>query len=142
MFPLDHSILPHILLPKPIHESHVLQLFSLLPAKPIRNFIPGSPRLKPSLLQFGCNEAPFIRDSHSALPAFVSVYFSSAITLYSELAVWLRSIQFVTLFTFIPRQTLVKGVLLYEASFVSFSVKPSRPASTFNVSSFVHNAEL
>ena len=45
------------------------------------------------------------------------------------------------LFRVIPRQTFSKRVLWYEASFVSFCVQPSRPASTFNVFLFVQNLE-
>ena len=80
-------------------------------------------------------------DIHSSLPTFVLRYFPSAITLYSEVAVYLSSIQFVTSFRVIPRQTLLKGVLWYEASFASFCAKPS-PSSTFHVFLFVRNKEL
>ena len=57
---------------KPMNVSGVLQSSSLLPAKPIRKRAFENFRLKPSLLQFGCNEESSIRDTHSALPAFVA----------------------------------------------------------------------
>ena len=72
MFPLDQFHL-FISMPKPMTESHESHLPSLLPKTPIRDFSPDREHftLKPSLLQFFCNEAPFISDIHSALPAFV-----------------------------------------------------------------------
>ena len=72
MFPLDHfQMFP---MPKPIIESQDPQSFCSLPKIPIRDFGKGQEllTLKPSLLQYGCNEGSFMSDIHSALPAFVA----------------------------------------------------------------------
>ena len=91
MLPLDHFTVPYVVvsMPKPMSESHEPQSFSLFPVIPIRNFglLLEKFTLKPSLLQCGCNLVPFMSDSHSPLPAFVSWEFSPVITLYSEVAV-------------------------------------------------------
>ncbi len=142
-------ILPHALLltllshpvieaPNPMHELHVLQLSSLLATNPIRTYILLlclPPRiLNPCFSQFSCSDAPSINDFHFKPSTFVGVNSLFAITLNSELAWWSIAIHdvtfFVPFFAFIPRHILLNGVFQYEASFVSFSVKPSSPSLT------------
>ncbi len=65
-----------------------------------------------------------MRDFHAALPAFEGRNCPSAITLYSELAVWSNVIHFLSSLYDIPRQIFVNGVFQYEASLLSFSATP------------------
>ena len=126
---MHKAILPHVMLecvpkqllnetPNPIHESQLLQSYSLFATKPIRTYMSVIStkknacafRLNPSLLQLFCKDEPAISDFHELLPAVVSVVAPPAITLNSELALWLITIHFVTLLTFIPRHILSNGV--------------------------------
>ena len=127
---------PCIKVPKPIHELNLsmIQFWLLLVINPIRSLVilsevAGSWILNPSLLQcwYNCEEA--MSDFHFALVTFVSLYVPSAITSNSEVAWWSITIHFLIPLTVIPRHILLNGVFQYEASFVSFWVKPSRPFS-------------
>ena len=123
---LQMAIFPHVVflvspshprtdVPKPKLESQVLQLYSLFAIIPIRTFrfafgsVLGEFMLNPSLLQRCCKRESSIRDNHLFFPAVVFLKTPSAIISNSELALWLITIHFVTLLTFIPRHILSNG---------------------------------
>ena len=99
--------------PYPILESQVKQSFSLFVMIPILAFDPllGPTTLNPSLLQFVCSEAcgP-IRDFHLSRPSETFRYVPSAISAYSELALWRMTTNFVVEPSLIPRQIFEKCV--------------------------------
>ncbi len=82
-----------------------------------------------------------MRDFHVALRAVVGLNCPSAITLYSEPAVWSNVIHFLSPLYDIPRQIFVNGVFQYEDSLLSFSAIPSSPSSMAYVSLLVQRAE-
>ena len=109
---LESSGFPPV--PNPILESQVLQLFWLLPIKPILALefaVTVLTALKPSLLQCSCKEAPEpISVFHVLRPSGVVRYCPSAINEYRELACLLITMKLICWPIFIPRQILEKGV--------------------------------
>ena len=112
---------PHVLessnsppVPNPILESGVLQLFSLLPRKPILALekswlLPAA--LNPSLLHSYCKEAcEPINFFHVLRPREVARYCPSAISECKELACLLMTVNLICWPIFIPRQILEKDV--------------------------------
>ena len=119
---------PHAVLstPNPITESHVLQSFSLFPRIPTLAL-----RLKPfwvlnpSWLQLGWRLAfESVSAIHLYRPSEVARYWPSAIREWREEAWLLITVNLNCPLTFIPRQTLEKGVFQYVCNLVSCESKP------------------
>ena len=138
-FSFDARKHPVIAEPNPMHELHLCELFShdlhLHASNPIRTSIfpfscpPGI--LNPCWLRDSCRVDSWMRDFHFDCDMFVGVKFPSEMTLNNELAFWSITIHCLFSLTFIPRHSFWNGVFQYEASFVSFSVKPASPFSTW-----------
>ena len=120
--------------PYPILESQVRQSFwsfAMIPILALEYLLlslPPQTTLNPSLLQFFCSEAcgP-IRDFHLSPPSETFRYISSAISSYSELALWRMTTNLVLEPFHIPRQIFEKCVSQYEGSLVSCLSKPVFP---------------
>ena len=117
---------PHALLstPNPIAESHVRQSFSLFPRIPTLA-LRLALVLNPSLLQLGWRLAlESISAIHLFRPSEVGRYWPAAIREWREEAWLLITVNLNCPLTFIPRQTLEKGVFQYVCNLVSCESKP------------------
>ena len=109
--------------PYPILESQGRQSgwsFAMIPILALENLLlslPSQKTLNPSLLQFLCSEAcgP-IRDFHLSRPSEIFRYISSAISSYSELALWRMTTNLVVEPFPIPTQIFEKLVSQYEGN--------------------------
>ena len=111
--------------PNPITESHVLQSFSLFPRIPTLALRWMVWVLNPSLLQLGWRWAfESVSAIHLFRPSEVDRYWPSAIREWREEAWLLITANFICPLTFIPRQTLEKGVFQYVCNLVSCESKP------------------
>ena len=112
--------------PNPITESHELQLSSLFPRIPtlalrLKPFLV----LNPSWLQLSWRVAfESVSAIHLYRPSEVARYWPSAIREWREEAWLLITVNFNCPLTFIPRQTLEKGVFQYVCNLVSCESKP------------------
>ena len=117
---------PHALLstPNPIAESHVRQSFSLFPRIPTLA-LRLALVLNPSWLQLGWRWAfESVSAIHLFRPSEVDRYWPSAIREWREEAWLLITVNLNCPLTFIPRQTLEKGVFQYVCNLVSCESKP------------------
>ena len=113
--------------PNPITESHVLQSFSLFPRIPTLA-LRLALVLNPSWLQLGWRLAlESVSFFHLFRPSEVGRYWPSAIREWREEAWLLITANFNCPLTFIPRQTLEKGVFQYVSNLVSCESNPVVP---------------